>query len=220
VRVTEVPLFGAILQVDGVEVDAASCEYKPESKPEAPTPDEVATSRPVRDALGRFPKGTREGRKFTPGNAVAWKHGRRSRRLQAGQLPGQDALAATVREYAALVVEELGGPEAVSALKRGLIEDWAKLSLFALTVEQRIEAEGLLTAKGRKRATVDLWLSFLDRRHRVSQQIGLQRIARKLPSLEQLASDIAARTAATTPASTPDASAVHEGAHDEELDLR
>jgi hypothetical protein len=185
------------------------------------SPDRQSEQRSIpRGPKGYFVKGNTHGNRFQEGNRERWKHGARSRALAAGLLPEQQALAAAIRETAALVVEELGGEEAVSTLKLGLIQDWARLSLYAATVEQHLEQGGLLTPKGATRAAATFWLSLLDRRHRVSQQIGLQRIARKLPSLERIASDIAARTAATTPASAPDAPAVPQESHDEELDLR
>jgi hypothetical protein len=185
-------------------------------------PERKNTQSLPRGPKGYFVKGNTHGHRFEKGNRERWVHGRKSRLLRAGQLPEQQALAVAIREQVELIVDELGGPDQVSTLKAALLEDWCRLGIYAATVEQHLEQGGLLTGKGRTKAAAAFWLSLLDRRHRVATQIGLQRIARKLPSLEQLASDIAARSTAATipPASAPDASAVPEGAHDEELDLR
>jgi hypothetical protein len=143
------------------------------------------------EVTGRLPNG-----RLAPGHTVTLKHGRYSQQMQAGRLPEQATIAAIVREQVAQVVDELGGPAQVTTVKRGLIEDWAKLTIFAATLEQRLEQGGLLTPKGRTRAACMLWLSILDRRMKVAQRIGLARVAKATGTLEDVVAALTARKAA------------------------
>lgn len=188
------------------ELDLADETSAPSSS--GPMVAESPTSRPVRDALGRFPPRNREGNRFGPKNRGNWKHGLRSRELRAGTLPEQHALAAIIREQVAQIVEELGGEDACSTIQRGLVQDWARLTLYAATVEQHLEQGGILTGKGATKAAANFWLSLLDRRLKLAKELGLTRVAKRLPTLEQLTALAASSTPPLVHAPAPDASAV------------
>lgn len=167
------------------------------------SPDRKKGQSLPRGPKGYFVAGNAHGNRFEPGNRAHWKHGRRSRRLQAGQLPEQQALAAAIREQVELVVEELGGHAQVSTLKSALLEDWCRLGIYAKTVEQHLEQGGLLTGKGRTKAAAAFWLSLLDRRHRVAEKIGLLRVPKPVASLDDVVAALARRKATNTEEPTP-----------------
>jgi integrase len=88
-----------------------------------------------------------------PGNAFALRHGGRSRHV----VENEAALVLQAEKCAAL----RGHLGRVSVVQEDLIGDYARLDLLIDTVADNIGRLGVLTAKGRTRATVNLLLQLL-----------------------------------------------------------
>jgi hypothetical protein len=115
-----------------------------------------------RDAAGRF----------APGNTASLTHGQRSERAGAELIPH---LAALLAEKEAAIVADLGGAEQLSAIRRELVARFIQSSAIADSLAVNIAAHGVLTAKGRTRAAVTLYLQVLDRQIKLATSIGLER---------------------------------------------
>lgn len=170
-----------------------AAQSEPQSEPamELVRPNEESPTA-GRDRHGRFQPGNGVGQRFGEGNTARQTHGGRSRAMQAGLLPGQQAVAGLIQEQAAAIVADLGGEAQVSVTKAGLIRDWVRLGLYAAGLEQHLEG-GLLSSKGRCRAAATLWLQVIDRRHRVAGQIGLSRVPKSVDTIDSVIASITAR---------------------------
>ena len=121
---------------------------------------------------------------FRPGNTAALKDGRRSRRVLAGLMPEQAEARAALAERVAAIVGDLGGKETLSALAVGQVQRHAKLELVDTFLWENLQRHGPLTGKGHTRAALTAWLSVVDRLQKSAATLGLQRVARKVPSLD------------------------------------
>jgi len=120
---------------------------------------------PQRDARGRL----------LPGHTITLKHGGRSARVLAGAMPEQAEAAAALRERVSAIVDDLGGPDAVSHLAAGQVERYARLELVESFLWQNLQRLGPLTGKGRTRAAATLLLSVHDRLQKAALSLGLER---------------------------------------------
>jgi hypothetical protein len=136
------------------------------------------------DAVGERPANGRDARgRFTGGNSFALVHGGRSRQVAAGQLPEQVDALAVLADREAAIVNELGGPEAISQIRRDLVTRYLETSTIADYLAANILANGVLTTKGRTRAAVTVYLQVIDRLHRLGVSIGLERRPKPAQSL-------------------------------------
>jgi hypothetical protein len=133
------------------------------------------------------------------GNQRTVTHGLRSARAQEALMPGQEALRAVLAEHRSELLADLGGDDAVGVVLRDAVDRYLRLSVLASTLEARIEREGVLTAKGRTRASVTLYLSVVDRLMKLSQQLGFERRAKQAPSLAEFLAQRQAQQSATEP---------------------
>jgi len=124
-----------------------------------------------RDAAGRF----------TAGNVASLKHGQRSEREGAELMP---SLAAVLAEKESAIVADLGGAAHVSEIRRELVTRFIQSSAIADSLAVNIGAHGVLTAKGRTRAAVSLYLQVLDRQIKLASAIGLGRQTKPVRSIE------------------------------------
>jgi hypothetical protein len=128
--------------------------------------------------------GRADGGRFAAGNTISLKHGGRSRRVALAQLPGQDALRASLRGMADGIAIDLGGVDELSTLKRELIKCFTETSAIRSYLGENILREGVLTTKGRTRAAVGTYLSVVDRLSRLAQAIGLARVPKQVQDLD------------------------------------
>lgn len=118
---------------------------------------------------------------WLPGNVGALVHG--GRRLLAGH--GTPLDVEHRRELRDAVIADKGGFENVSAVLASLIDDFAAAVILRDTAYGHLETVGPLTRAGRKRAVVDLYLAASARADRLANQIGLDRVQRRVPSLAE-----------------------------------
>jgi hypothetical protein len=122
--------------------------------------------------------------RFQKGNTAALKHGLRSKRAQLGLLPGQEDLRAMLSSRRQRLHDEEGGTPDMKLLLEDWLERYQRVWILATTLESRIEQEGIVTGKGRTRATVTLYLSLVDRLNKMAERLGFERKAKQVPSLE------------------------------------
>ena len=136
---------------------------------EATVPDGLDSGRDA--TTGRFTKGNAKGQQFDAGNRpanafeqgndAAMVHGAYSTQLQQQAEPW-------LREFIDAIKADLG--EDVSTLKANMIEQAATTLVILNHLAQNIAGSGVLTAKGKRRAAVSVYLQTLDRYLRVVQR--------------------------------------------------
>jgi hypothetical protein len=124
--------------------------------------------------------------RFRPGNAVRLTHGRRSRRAQLALLPGQEELRAALAEQRRAWLDDLGGAAELSSAARDLVQRGLRVRVLMDTLEARMDREGVLTGKGRTRASASLYLNLLDRLMKIYAALGLERRARRVPTAGEI----------------------------------
>ena len=78
---------------------------------------------------------------------------------------------------------------ALSQLQRDLVDRYLELDTVATWLGGNLIAEGPLTAKGRTRAALSAYVKVVDRVHRLSTALGLERHQRRVPSLSEVLRD-------------------------------
>jgi hypothetical protein len=86
---------------------------------------------------------------------------------------------------AAAVLADKGGPTEVSAVVRPQVLDFAQAIQLRDAAWAHLAAVGPFTRAGRKRAAVDVYLAASARAQQLAAQIGLSRLARKVPTLDE-----------------------------------
>jgi hypothetical protein len=140
----------------------AESESRGESEPISPSAEVPARGR----NRGQFVKGE-------PGPGL--RHGGRSILVRLALV---DARRAALGEHRAAILTDLGGYENVGTLKADLVERYLETSLIAEWLGGNLLVDGVLTAKGKTRAAATLYLQVLDRLHRLTTLLGLERRAR------------------------------------------
>lgn len=151
-------------------------------------PPDVPGVRTTRDARGRFVPGTTAGAesRFGPGNVAALRTGVSSAQVRAGRLPDQADARAMLEEARAAIEADLGGPEAMSAVAKRVLARFIELDFLASHLWEDILRRGVMSPKGSQRAAVSAYLAVIDRQARHAQALGLERKARKVPSLTEV----------------------------------
>lgn len=140
--------------------------------PDAASVAEPAPGPPQPATLG--PAGKSGGQ---PGNANAMKSGARSARPEAVA-----ALNARVDE----ILNDLGGPDALSALARGQAERHARLEMVDEYLWSNLQQHGPLTGKGRTRAALTAWLAVVDRLQKSATALGLERRTKPINPIDAI----------------------------------
>jgi hypothetical protein len=83
------------------------------------------------------------------------------------------------------LLADLGGADAIPALKKELAHEARSLRLMSNLLAAHLESVGLVSRGKRVRSALDKWLSVHDRFVRVCAQLGLERTARQAPSLAE-----------------------------------
>jgi hypothetical protein len=118
------------------------------------------------------------GGRFTKGNAAALKHGARSQaHLQRLRDAAHDALATRRAEITA----DLGG--GLSTLKSDLVERYVVAGALLGWMEDRLLAEGVITAKGAKKALFNAYSTQLAQVVNLARTLGLERRSKPVRSL-------------------------------------
>lgn len=113
----------------------------------------------------------------------AMQVGDRSVKLQAALEPVR---AAIYGQTLADLGCSIDGPEKPTETLRMTARNLAALDVLAETFWTFIEAQGVLTAKGKTRAAVTTWLSIVDRQLKLAQVLGLERKAKRAKSLDDV----------------------------------
>ena len=161
--------------------DSRSPDNLRKDAPEA-SPIQQPDARPTRPGLDPA-----TGR-FLPDNALSIKDGKYSRRFQDAMLPGQEQLRAAIAERRLEWTRDLG--DDLSFGQQDLISRGLRLHVILDTLEENMEREGVLTAKGHARAAVSLYLSVLDRLMKIYQQLGLERRPKPVNPLDAVRSAV------------------------------
>ena len=140
---------------------------------------ETPSAQPPADgpANGRDPKTGQ----FINNNTCALKHGGRSERLMERL---QEEARAELAERRRAISEDLG--EALSTIQADLLERYLVAVALMGWMEDRLLAEGVITAKGKRRALYSAYAAQLDRVTRLAQVLGLERRARSVDVARQL----------------------------------
>jgi hypothetical protein len=123
---------------------------------------------------------------WAPGNTARLNGGHRSKRAQLALLPGQEELRAALAEQRLAWLEDLGGASELSSAARDLVQRGLRVRVLMDTLEARMDREGVLTGKGRTRASASLYLQLLDRLMKIYAALGLERRARRLPTAGEI----------------------------------
>lgn len=122
--------------------------------------------------------GRDESGRFLPGNMAAFKDGRRAAVEQ------RDDLAPLHQERVDNITRDLGGPSELSHMEQTHVREISRLELIVEALGTDLLTRGMLTSKGRQRATLGAYLTSLDRLTRLSATIGLQRRQKTATSLQ------------------------------------
>jgi hypothetical protein len=153
--------------------EAPSGEHPP------PDPDPFLRAREAVAALrgrGRQPDGT-----AGVGNTLSLRTG-----LRSAQLLDQPDIAARHREQVEVISTDLGGASELSALQRASVREVARLEVILAALGDELLQGGVLTGKGHMRAATTVYLQVLDRFVKVASTVGLQRQAKRVPSLAEV----------------------------------
>ena len=146
---------------------------------EAPSPEpKTPTSQPNRPHW------------FQPGNTLAQRHGASPRWVRAASLmpaEAQEALA----ERVSVIVEALGGRDALSPIAVGLVERHARLEMVDDYLFENLRQYGVLTPKGHRRAALSAWLQVVDRLSRSAVTLGLERRQKILNPIDRIREAVA-----------------------------
>lgn len=114
---------------------------------------------------------------FLPGNTAALKHGGRSTALRRRiEEEASEALA----ERRQAILEDLGGEEQLSTIASDTVERYVVGEALLNWMESNLLAEGVITAKGKRRAMHAAYLQQLDRVARLGALLGLEREPRSV----------------------------------------
>ena len=123
--------------------------------------------------------------RFVAGNTARLVHGARSRKVMLAGLPEQAQIRALLAEREAAIVADLGGAGNLSTIKREVITRFLQTSVVADFLGSNIVKHGVLTTKGKTRAAVTTYLQVVDRLTRLALTLGLERQAKRVPSIEE-----------------------------------
>ena len=95
--------------------------------------------------------------------------------------------AEPLREREREILADLGGDSEVPAVVRELVTRFVQASAISDSLAMNVVTQGVLTGKGRTRASVTTFLQVLDRLQRLASTIGLERRAKPAEGIRQWA---------------------------------
>lgn len=143
--------------------------------------DDIRSPFPEPPTSGRTRRGT-----FASGNSSALRHGLYSRQVREALLPEQAEARAALAEQRRAIEDDLGGADGLSQVTRDLIGRYCELRLIADFLAHQLATVGPLTGKGRTRAATTAYLAVVDRQNRLALTLGLERKAKRVPSLAEV----------------------------------
>ena len=158
---------------------AEAGETAPSGELQAPAPELFERAREAVAALrgqGRLANG-----QAGPSNTLNLRTG-----LRSALLLEQPDIALWHCEQVEAISADLGGASELSALQRARVREVARLEVILAALGNELLDGGVLTGKGAMRAATTAYLQVLDRFVRVAGRVGLERKARKIPSLEDV----------------------------------
>lgn len=153
--------------------ESAVCEQMCE-----PLPEKVSGAPPIGE-VGHQSDRDQAGR-FRAGNRASLVVGARSAQFWAAHAAERTAIVEGIVADAGHVIED--APRALLAAAEGIAQ---ALLLRDSAFERLVESGGPLTASGRTRRAFTIWAATLDRVERHLRLVGLRRVPRPGPSLEE-----------------------------------
>lgn len=114
---------------------------------------------------------------FMKANVAGMVHGGRSTALRR-RIESEAAEALAERRQA--ILEDLGGEEQLSTIAADTVERYVVGEAMLTWMESNLLAEGVITAKGKRRAMHSAYLQQLDRVARLGALLGLEREPREV----------------------------------------
>jgi len=111
------------------------------------------------------------------GNGLALRHGLRSTQL----LEAHD-VRVWHREQVAAITRDLGGDDQLTAVKRSMVRELARVEVILASLGDELLERGVMTGKGKTRAAATLYLKTLDRFEKVARLIGLEGRTKQVPN--------------------------------------
>jgi hypothetical protein len=165
----------------GTSAPVAKPDFAPSGEPSPLPPIDPELFERARQAMMALRgQGRRVNGQAGRGNTMAIKTGLRSTQLLA--VPD---IAAFHREQVQAITADLGGDAELSALCRVAIREAARVEVILAALGDELLEHGVLTGKGRTRSATSLYLKTLDRFLKVSGVLGLERRARRVPTLAE-----------------------------------
>jgi hypothetical protein len=117
----------------------------------------------------------------------AWKNGVRQFEQHGERVLAPD-LRGSINEFRDAVIADRGGVENLTAIEAGYVRRLVELETVVRLLASDLAARGIFTARGRARSTVAHWLATLDRWDRFALRVGIERRARRVPTLHDVLS--------------------------------
>lgn len=120
--------------------------------------------------------------RFKKGNTAALKHG--LARYKAKRTLTDDDIRSAVESWSASLVSDQGGASELTAIRGGYVRRLTDLEAMLHICAKDISSKGFFTAGGAARATVNTFMSLLDRWDKLASKLGMDRREKRVPSLE------------------------------------
>jgi hypothetical protein len=117
----------------------------------------------------------------------AWKNGVRQFEQHGERVLAPD-LRQSVDAFRDAVISDRGGVENLTAIEGGYVRRLGELETVVRLLASDLASRGLFTPKGRVRSTVVHWLATLDRWDKFAMRVGIERRARRIPTLQDVLS--------------------------------
>lgn len=120
--------------------------------------------------------------RFKKGNTASLRHG--LARYQAKRTLTDEDIRAEVGVWSAGLVSDQGGPSELTAIRGGYVRRLTDLEAMLHICAKDIATKGFFTAGGAARATVNTFMSLLDRWDKLASKLGMERREKRVQSLE------------------------------------
>ena len=164
---------------------------QPESQSAAPSDESQAPGRCSRCGAELPPEAERcpSCGCWAAANRGGLKHGGRSIRVKGALLREQAETLARLADRRYAIEQDLGGADALSEISRDLLARYVETSVVAEFLAGVLVGSGPLTPRGRTRSALSAYLQVIDRQHRLAGGLGLERRAKRVPSLAEVMAD-------------------------------
>lgn len=120
--------------------------------------------------------------RFKKGNTAALKHG--LARYKAKRTLTDEDITSFVTQFSADLTSDQGGPSELTAIRGGYVRRLTDVEAMLHICAKDITTKGFFTAGGAARATVNTFMSLLDRWDKLASKLGMDRRQKRVASLE------------------------------------